>query len=123
MAFYSKSTERRKSSLIFIKEALYLLVTFGLACHVAGRLDLELKPPNVNLDFPLPLLLQVQNPGKVILHFCTRLAVVIDCRFIGRRISEHKMRLFVNSVIESSTEIQLTDEVRAPMSQKDVTFL
>lgn len=79
IAFDPKHIERRKSIATVVKKLSYLLVVFGFACRMAGQLDLELKPPNVDHDFPLPLFLfQVQNPGEVMPHFLFCLPVVTD---------------------------------------------
>ena len=80
-----KHIEWRKSSTAVFKKILYLLIKFGFACAVAGQFDIEAKPPNVDLNFPLPLLLfQVQNPGEVMPHLLFRLAAITDGHSIGR---------------------------------------
>lgn len=53
-----------------IQKYPHVLVILDLARLVAGHLDFEFEPLNVNFDLPFSfLLLQIQNPGEVMPRF------------------------------------------------------
>lgn len=124
VAVDSKSIERRKISAPLLQKILHVLVVFGFARLVAGHIDLEAQPPNMDLDFPLPLLLwRVQNPGEVMPHFLLGLVAVTEGRSIGGGIPQDQMPFAIDRVHESNTEMQPTHATRTSRSQNDIATL
>lgn len=119
-----KYIEWRKISASFLKKFLHILVVFSFAHLMAGQIDLEAQLLNMNLDFPLPLLLfQIQNSGEVMLHFLFYLITVTDSCFICWRILQYQMLFIIDSFNKSNTKMQLTNITHISQSQNNITTL
>ena len=70
---------RRISSTAIFKKFFYVLIVFSFIRLITNKLNLKFKPPNVDFDFLLPLLLfQIQNPYKSIPYLLTYLSAITN---------------------------------------------
>ena len=120
----AQPAEKWIGGLTVLEELSHILLILGFARLVAGELDFEYEPPDVNLDLPcLPVCtLQVQYPGEVVAHFLFRLPAVTDGGSVRRRIPQHKVS-FPTDDIERDVKMDSAGVPDAPWRQQDVTFL